>query len=311
MAKIIIDTDIGIDDAFALRYGALTHELIAITTVSGNVHVDQATKNAKFFCHHYGLDIPVYRGASHGLILEPPAIPEVHGDDGLGGCYANPCTPDAPNAVQYLIDAVREHPQEITICAIGPLTNIAMALNLCPELPQLVKELVIMGGAFGYQGHTGNMSSFAEFNIYSDPDAALQVFKKPFNIIVLPLDVTYEVLISHDEIAAAKDTFLNKISQHYLDFSIEQENFSGMAVHDALTIAYLNQPEAFKIIKKPILVSTSGVTVGQTLIPSSSMPLPDDSFKGLPCHQICIAVDAEKVKHTLLETIRDNAQIDD
>lgn len=303
--KIIIDTDIGIDDAFALRYGSLLFDLVGITTVSGNVTADMATKNAKLFCSHYGLNIPVCKGASRALVL-PPSQPftEIHGSDGLGGCYDNPHTADAPNAVQFLIDMVKAHPHELSILAVGPLTNIALALNLCPDFADLVQELVIMGGAFGFNQHTGNMTNFSEFNIWKDPHAADQVMQSHLKITVVPLDVTCEVLITGAEVEGTGDKFLTDISKFYLEFTLKDEGFYGMAVHDALTVSYLYDPTPYTVISKPVrVVSEPGITFGQTVIPMSKMPIPDDNFKGLPEHQICIGVDVPKVKAHLLKTL--------
>ncbi len=306
MEKIIIDTDIGIDDAFAIRYGMLTQKILGITTVNGNVTADMATKNAKLFCKHYGLEAPVSKGASRGLVIEPSdPITDVHGSDGMGGCYENPFDADTKqNAVQFLIETFKAHPHEVTIVAIGPLTNLALAFNLCPEIIPLIKKLVIMGGAFGFNGHTGNMSNFAEFNIWKDPEAADQVMRANLETVIVPLDVTYEVLITGEEIAALHDKFLGDIAKVYLDFSLKDEGFYGMAMHDALTIEYLCHEESFKVIEKPVRVSLAGFTYGQTLIPLSKMPIPDDNFKDLPLKKICIGVNSKKVKEHILTTLK-------
>lgn len=306
--KIIIDTDIGIDDAFALRYGSLLFDLVGITTVNGNVTADMATKNAKLFCEHYGLNIPVCKGATRPLVVPPsPPITNIHGSDGLGGCYDNPHNADAPNAVQFLIEMVKAHPHELTILAIGPLTNIALALNFCPEFAELVQEMVIMGGAFGFNQHTGNKTNFSEFNIWSDPHAAEQVLHSPMKITMLPLDVTYEVIISGEEVQKTQDQFLNDISKFYFEFTLKEEGFYGIAVHDALTVSYLNDPTPYTVISRQVRVVTEpGITFGQTVIPHSTMPVPIDHFKGLPEHQICIGVDAPKVREHLLRTLTVN-----
>lgn len=304
MRKIIIDTDIGVDDAFALRYGSLLFDLIGITTVDGNVPVDMATKNVKFFCKTYNKDIPVYKGASRPLAAKPtPPSFDIHGCDGLGQVYDNPCNSDADNAVNYLIETVKNHPNEITVVAVGPLTNIAMALNLYPQFATEVKELIIMGGAFGHHGHTGNMSNFAEFNVFKDPDAADLVLSSTAPITIVPLDVTNEVQITADEIQDTHDDFLINISKFYLNFSIKQKGFNGMAVHDALTIAYLNNPYNFKVIEKPCRVITKGIAVGQTVIPLSNARSSNDCFKDLKAHKICIDVDVNAVKHELLKAL--------
>lgn len=305
MRKIIIDTDIGVDDAFAVRYGSLVFDLIGITTVNGNCTANMATQNAKLFCSHYKKNIKVYKGASRPLV-EPPSPPsfDIHGKDGLGGVYDNPFDDKAPNAIEYLINNVKENPGEITVIAIGPLTNIAIALNLYPDFAKYIKELVIMGGAFGFNGHNGNMSHFAEFNIYSDPHAADIVMQSSMPITILPLDVTNKVQITAKEVANTNDEFLKNISKFYIDFSLKQKIFHDMAVHDALTIAYLVNPQAFTTIKKPCRVITSGIAKGQTVIPRDERVAPNDCFLGLKEHTICIDVDVNAVKEHLLNTLK-------
>ena len=304
MRKIIIDTDIGVDDAFALRYGSLLFDLIGITTVDGNVPVDMATKNAKFFCKIYKKNIKVYKGASRPLSIKPtPPSFDIHGSDGLGQAYENTCDAKTDNAVNFIIESVKRAPGEITVIAIGPLTNIAMVLNLYPDFAKEVKELIIMGGAFGTHGHTGNMSNFAEFNVFKDPNAADLVLSSSTPITIVPLDVTNEVQITADEIQKTHDDFLINISKFYLDFSIKQKGFNGMAVHDALTIAYLKNPDNFKVIKKPCRVITDGIAAGQTVIPLSAAPSSNNCFKDLTAHKICIDVNVDAVKQGLLETL--------
>lgn len=149
MRTLIFDTDIGVDDAFALAYAARTQRLLGITTVFGNVAVGQAVKNARLFCEKMQIDAPVYRGCSRPLALTPSEPAKLHGEDGLGDAFANAHSDAAPGAVQFIIDSVRAQPHEITLVAIGPLTNIASAINQAPDIIPLVKELAIMGGAFG------------------------------------------------------------------------------------------------------------------------------------------------------------------
>lgn len=307
MEKIIIDTDIGIDDAFALRYAMLTQHVLGITTVNGNVNADKATKNAKLFCDHYGLRVPVCKGASRPLVLPAsnPDASDVHGDDGLGNCLPN--TFDAytqDNAVNFIINTVKANPHEVTLVTIGPLTNIALALNICPELAGLIKKLVIMGGAFGTKGHTGNMSNFAEFNVWKDPQAADQVMQADIPTVIVPMDVTMEVLLTPQDVDSLHDPFLSAISRVYLEFYTQQRHEEGMAVHDAMTIEYLLHPEVFAMQKKPVRVSCEGITIGQTLMPVSIMPVEDAAFENMPVKTICTGVLSDAVKEHLLGTLR-------
>ncbi|SPT69820.1 Pyrimidine-specific ribonucleoside hydrolase rihB [Anaerobiospirillum thomasii] len=304
MRKIIIDTDIGIDDAFAIYFASKLFDVIGITTVNGNVTANMATKNAKLFNAKNHLSIPVYKGAQRALAIDnTPPIFEVHGADGMGQVYDNPFDDNAPDAISFILDTVKKHKGEITLVAIGPLTNIAMALMLEPDLADYVKELVIMGGAFGTNGHTGNMSQFAEFNIYKDPHAADMVFRSNLNITVIPLDVTYEVLVNGDEIESTHNQFLIDISKFYLDFSQKEEGFYGMAIHDALTLSYLYNKDFFTIKRSPVRVATSGINFGQTMMPLSSMKVSDPNFEGLCEHNLALYVDVKAVKDHFLKTI--------
>ena len=304
MEKIIIDTDIGIDDAFALYYGAKLFDVIGITTVNGNVPVEMATKNAKLFNLKNNLNIPVYKGACKPLAIDQKEhCFLIHGNDGLGEVYTNSFDAKALNAISFMLDALYKNKGEITLVAIGPLTNIALLLLLEPNLKDYVKELVLMGGAFGTNGHSGNMSQFAEFNIYADPHAADIVFRSNLNITVIPLDVTYEVLVTGDEVLKTNNKFLIDISKFYLDFTMREEGFYGMAVHDALTISYLYNKDLFKCKKSKVRVATSGMNIGQTMIPQSSMPIVDPNFDNLKEHNLALYVDVEAVKEHFLKTI--------
>ncbi len=290
MSYVIIDTDIGVDDAYAVKLAVLSGQCIGITTTYGNASIDQTTKNAKLAVKKWGYDVKVYRGASRPLVIEPPVNDgHIHGIDGLGACYENNENSDGENAINFIIEQARLHPGEVTLLTIGPLTNLALAYNLEPNLPKLLKAVISMGGAFGSDGHTGNMTHFAEFNIYDDPHAAELVFRAPFNLTLIPLDMTHKVLIDDKEIASYNDEFLANISKFYLDFSERCEKFRGMCVHDALTAVYYAHPEFFEVTKTPLAVSTEGITFGQThRIISSYASIPFDIFKGRPLHNVIL-----------------------
>lgn len=305
MRKLIFDTDIGVDDAFALAYAAKTQQVLGITTVFGNVPVGQAVKNAKLFSQQIGLDAPVYRGCSRPLGLLPMAnSTRVHGDDGLGDVLTNPFDDRADNAIGFIIDTIKAHPGEVTLVAIGPLSNVATAINLAPEIVPLVKEVIIMGGAFGTHGHAGNVSPHSEFNIWKDPHAADQVLSSALPVVILPLDVTHEVLITGDEIRSLNVEVLSQISQGYLKYSLEREGFEGMALHDTLTIAWLNHPEHFTTVKSPLRVVTEGITLGQTLRRLTHLGSRFNPFVGCSEQTLCLEVDAGKVKAAFLESLQ-------
>ncbi len=305
MQKIIFDTDIGVDDAFALAFAAKSLDILGITTVFGNVPVSQAVSNARLFSQKIGLNVPIYRGSSRPL-AHAPSTPAwaVHGEDGLGGVFDNPWNGAADNAIEFIIRSVRAHPDALTLVAIGPLTNIAMAINQAPDIVPQIKQLVIMGGAFGTQGHSGNVTPFAEFNIWKDPHAADQVLNAGLPVVLLPLDVTHQVLVSGDEIRALKHPVLEAISRRYLQYSREKEGTEGMPLHDTLTIAYLCHPEWFGVTASPVRVVTEGISRGQTLRQLHSAASYDDPFAGSCVQKLCLTVEAEKVKAHFLATLQ-------
>ncbi|MEQ4532027.1 MAG: nucleoside hydrolase [Mixta sp.] len=305
MRNIILDTDIGVDDAFALAYAARTQRLLGITTVFGNVTVEQAVKNARLFCQKMQIDAPIFRGCSRPLAQAPTSPAAlVHGSDGLGGVFANPFNGEADNAVDFIIRSVNAHPGEITLVAIGPLTNIASAINQAPEIIARVKEVVIMGGAFGTQGHAGNVTPFSEFNIWKDPHAADQVLSSALPIVLMPLDVTHQVLIGGEAIRALQQPVLEAISRSYLDYSLKKERFEGMALHDTLTISWLVNPAWFGCVRSPLRVITEGIASGQTQRQLTNLASRHNAFADCTEQRICLEVDAEAVKHHFLTTLR-------
>lgn len=304
MTKIIFDTDIGVDDAFALAYATKCVDIIGITTVFGNVAIDQVVSNARLFSQKIGLNVPVYRGCSRPLALPPtPPATAVHGDDGLGGVFDNPYNGAAANAIEFIIRSVRANPDQLTIVAIGPLTNIAQAINQAPDIIPQIKEVVIMGGAFGTHGYSGNVTPFAEFNIWKDPHAADQVLNSALPVVMLPLDVTLKVRISGDEIRALKHPMLEAISRGYLQYSQSRKGIEGMALHDTLTIAYLHNPAWFGMTETPVRVVTEGISLGQTLRQLDSAASLDNPFAGSRAQKLCLSVDAEGVKKHFLSAL--------
>ncbi|MCK4712080.1 MAG: nucleoside hydrolase, partial [Marinosulfonomonas sp.] len=198
--KIIIDTDPGQDDAVAILLALASPgdiEVLGITAVAGNVPLPLTHKNARIICELAGkTDVPVYAGCDRPLAHTLVTAEHVHGKTGLDG-------PDLPDpvmqltdghAVDYIIDTLRAHPAgTVTLCPLGPLTNIATAFQKAPDIAAKVQELVLMGGAY-FQ--VGNITPAAEFNIYVDPEAADIVFKSGAPIVVIPLDVTHKALVT-------------------------------------------------------------------------------------------------------------------
>ncbi|TIL70488.1 MAG: nucleoside hydrolase, partial [Mesorhizobium sp.] len=195
--KIIIDTDPGQDDAVAilLALGSAELEIVGMTAVAGNVPLRLTEKNARKICELAGRpDIKVYAGAIRPLARELVTAEEVHGETGLNGPQLPEPTMElqAQYAVDFIVETLmKEESGTITLCALGPLTNIALALIREPNIAPRIKEIVLMGGGF-FEG--GNVTPTSEFNIYVDPHAADVVFKSGIPIVMMPLDVTHKAL---------------------------------------------------------------------------------------------------------------------
>jgi purine nucleosidase len=277
MKRIVIDCDPGIDDAQAIMM-AYSHpdiKIEAITTVSGNVGVEHTSKNALKILDVLDADpIPVYAGAASALVDEGRNASFVHGEDGLGGVdvpESKRKLEDKPAALA-LIDLARANPGELELIAIGPLTNLALALRLEPELPSLYKKLVIMGGAHYGKGNTANYTS--EFNIYADPDAASVVFSSWPKLTM----ISWEATIAHGmpindflalfEYDNKRSKFLKKITKHTLEYLREVLNREMSYAADPLAMAVLMEPDIVEeVAEKYVQIERMGeLSRGMTVI---------------------------------------------
>lgn len=275
MQKIIIDTDPGIDDAVAILLALAAKDeldVVALTTVNGNVGVEQVTENAFKILDIAGRnDIPVYKGNGKPLMRENDHCEEFHGDDGLGnlGMETTGRTPEEESAVDFLIRKVREEKGEITLLPIGPLTNIAEAVQKDPEFVKNVKEVVIMGGA----EHGGNMSPHAEFNFWTDPEAAKIVMAAGFEkVTMIGLDATSYVFLSPEyrellyQLNTPISRFIHKITRLYADGHWEIEKKLGCELCDVLTIAYLLDRDVVEKVDAFVDVETQGLCDGASVV---------------------------------------------
>jgi purine nucleosidase len=300
--KIILDTDPGIDDVFAILF-AQAHpdiELKAITTVYGNATIENATRNALYIKQKYQLQADVVTGASQPII-RPPVGPTVvvHGEGGLGDVKVPENIEgqaDPRPAYQYIIDTIKAEPGEITLVAIGPLTNLALALQADPSIVDLVKEVVIMGGAFGENNHHGNVTPFAEANIHDDPHAADIVLTASWPVVVIGLDVTEQSFFTREYLDQLRDDagevgqFIWDISRFYLRFYSEKVGLEACHVHDPSAIAYVINPELFTLREGPIRVVTDGVAEGMTIQKLDSRVYPHDEWMDKAPQKVGVAV---------------------
>lgn len=271
--KLIIDTDPGIDDAMAIHY-AFAHEaldLIGLTTIFGNVFVEQATRNALWLTDQASRPIPVSQGAATPLAITPNAPSHyVHGDEGFGDLPAMITTrlADPRPAHIFLADTIRAYPGEVILCPIGPLTNIARLLDHDPAIAALVKKLVIMGGAVDC---AGNVSAFAEANIWNDPHAAERVFAADWDMELIGLDVTSHISCDADDfLSIAKEApdiggFLERISRFYINFYHSIIGRHVCLMHDPSAVISITDETAFEYENIPLEVVCSGERIGATI----------------------------------------------
>jgi purine nucleosidase len=252
MKRLVIDTDPGVDDAHAIMLAAAHPGAVieALTTVGGNVSLENTTANALKILDVLALDIPVYAGCDGALLeREHEDAAPVHGADGLGDC----CIPvsarqmESEHAVQALIRLAEENPGELTLVAIGPLTNVALATKLDPELPGKYKELVVMGGAIYAQGNTSNTS--AEFNIYHDPEAAAIVFDNWPMVTLSSWETTIKYPIGGEDlkrlrsVPTPKGVFFDKIIDNIAKFIKAVLGRDEIYAADAIALAAAIEPE--------------------------------------------------------------------
>lgn len=273
--KIIIDTDPGQDDAVAilLALGSPELDLLGITCVAGNVPLALTSKNARVICELAGRpDVKVFAGCEKPLQRPLVTAEYVHGKTGLDGIELP--APTMPlqhrHAVDFLIETIRaEAPGAVTLCPLGPLTNIATALQRAPDIAPKIAEIVLMGGAYF---EVGNTTPAAEFNIHVDPQAAEIVFKSGIPLVVMPLDVTHKVLTTRARVEAfrALGTPVGHAVASWTDFferfDMAKYGSQGAPLHDPCVIAYLIRPELFEGRHINVEIETqSELTMGMTV----------------------------------------------
>ncbi|WP_294129532.1 nucleoside hydrolase [uncultured Clostridium sp.] len=301
--KVIIDCDPGIDDSLALILALNSPELeiVGITTVSGNVKADQGAKNAlKVLKLMNREDIPVYIGEEVPLERELVTAQDTHGEDGLGETnYEDADVEINYGGVDFILDNARKG--DISIIALGPLTNLAKAIEKDEEGFNMINEIVSMGGAF--KSH-GNCSQVAEFNYWVDPHGVKEVFDKskvPFSMV--GLDVTREIILTPNLIELIKQiggdvaNFIVDITRFYVDFHWKQERTLGCVINDPLAVAYFIDRTLCEGFTSYLDIVIEGVAVGQTLVDVGEFYRKDHN--GL----ILTKVDSERFMKMFLERL--------
>ena len=308
---IILDTDPGIDDSFAIAY-AIAHpevELIALTTIYGNVTIEQGTENALKILSAFGGKADVAMGEKGPLSI-PQNHPSdyVHGKNGLGD-YELPKTDTKIvelSAAEYIVKAVNDAPGEITICAVGPLTNIAKALELDPTITSKVKEIVVMGGAVF---HVGNITPVAEANIWNDPHAADIVFAADWPLTLAPMDCTMPVTFNHDDLQMLADENpkmgvpLQAMSDFYIKFYRRAAGLYGLVPHDVMALMWVTAPGAFQARKGALAVVTDGPAIGQTLFQAQGRSFLSQAFDGRPNHTVLVDTDVQMFRSNYFDIL--------
>ena len=274
--KIIIDTDPGQDDAVAILLALASPdeiEVLGITAVAGNVPLPLTQKNARIVCELAGKpQTRVFAGCAAPIARPLVTAEHVHGKTGLDG----PQLPDPTmplqdgHAVDFIIETLRAEPAgSVTLCPLGPLTNIAVALTRAPDIAPRIREIVLMGGAYF---EVGNITPAAEFNIYVDPEAADIVFRSGVPLVVMPLDVTHKALTTRPRIEAfrALGTAPGRMVAEWTDFfeRFDKEKYGsdGAPLHDPCVIAWLIRPDLFQGRHINVMIETKGdFTLGMTV----------------------------------------------
>jgi inosine-uridine nucleoside N-ribohydrolase len=270
---IVIDCDPGIDDALALLLAVASPELElrGVTTVAGNQTLARTTENALRVLELAGrADVPVAAGAGRPLVQELVTADDAHGDSGLGNAGLPPASvpPRSAHAVEFLAEQLDASPQPLTLVALGPLTNIALLLARHPDAAERLERIVLMGGAIA----EGNMTASAEFNVWTDPEAAARVFDSGLDVTMVGLDVTNRAVLDSGHadrlrgggrVGAAAAAMLD----FYLGFYGDAYEHGGSPIHDAVAVAYLVHPELLETLDRRVAVELgSGLCRGRTVV---------------------------------------------
>lgn len=300
--KLLIDTDPGIDDAMAIFFASLhpSIDVVGMSTVFGNVTVETATRNAIYLSELLRKSIPVAKGAGTPMTQNPKPISDyAHGKEGFGDLPAQEIQGKAleEQGSEFICRMINEYPGEITLCPIGPLTNIAAALKLDPTITTKVKEVIIMGGSLFREG---NVSIHAEANIWHDAHAADKVFAADWPVVMVGLDVTHEVMCTNEDFkrlalsSPVLGGFLEKLSAFYINFYKQKVGVDGCYLHDPAAVIAAIHSELFTTEEHPLEVIVSGRQIGRVV---KSVQASRRKMK------VCTAVQSDAVKELFINTL--------
>ncbi|MEC9484167.1 MAG: nucleoside hydrolase [Halomonas sp.] len=308
---IIFDTDPGVDDAQAIAI-ALAHpeiELLGLTTTYGNVDIATATHNALLLSELAGQEIPVAQGAAAPLVkTRHPAPAHIHGDNGLGNIELEPVRGKAhpASAAQFIVEQVTARPGEITLVAVGPLGNLAAALQLDPSIVDKVRQVVIMGGSIR---EGGNVTPVAEANMFNDPHAAARVLTAEWPLTLVGLDATHRCVLSpaHMERIASAQGRLGEVLagsyRFYSDFYRGALSIDGCCPHDSCALAWLMKPELFTTVRGHLTVVTEGYAEGQTIFAPEGRPFLGERWSSTPMVDVCLGANGEAVVDWMVDVL--------
>ncbi|CAN6453562.1 unnamed protein product [Victoria cruziana] len=312
--RIIIDTDPGIDDAMAIFLALKSPELqvIGLTTIFGNVYTTLATRNALHLLEvAQRPDIPVAEG-SHVTIMRGTKLHIanfVHGADGLGN--TNVPTPTGKtieqSAASFLVSNASLYPGQVTVVALGPMTNIALAMQLDPEFPRKIRQIILLGGAFSVNG---NVNPAAEANVFGDPDAADMVLTSGADILAIGINITHQVVMAETEkeefgsCGGRCAQFLSKMLGVYYAYHHESYGTQGIYLHDPTTLVAAIDPTLFTYVDGIVRVQTTGIMRGLTVFDNSKKRYGEMSpWCDLPKVKVAVTVDAQAVLKLVKERL--------
>eukprot|EP00897_Mesotaenium_endlicherianum_P004527 jgi/Mesen1/4101/ME000216S03359 len=314
--KIIIDTDPGIDDAMAILFAFQSPELdvVGLTTIFGNVRTPTATSNALHLCELAGRpDVPVAQGELRTLMgLEKVRVADfVHGADGLGNTHPPPPKGAAvrQSAPEFLVEMAKKHPKEITVVALGPLTNLAKAITLDASFVDNVAQIVVLGGAFFANG---NVNPAAEANIFGDPEAADAVFTCGADVLAVGINITHQVVLTAKDLDDIRDSdgpygkYIHACSQFYLEYHREAYQFDAVYLHDPTTmVAALDAAQDLFTFKEgAVRVQLDGIMRGITLMNNTDkLWVFETPWSHKPLVKVAVTVDAPRVSALVKERL--------